>query len=105
MYIKLSTLEFPRYEGDIRIEHPEITEEQTGPSFPCPDTYAPVRRVAVPEYNPETQAPLMNPPIKDDFGNWTMSWTVVNLTPEEIENRRIFTETMRARSRENGLNQ
>ena len=41
-YIKLLTLEYPKHEGDIRLEHPEIHEDQTGETFPCPETYAPV---------------------------------------------------------------
>jgi hypothetical protein len=41
-YIKIATLEYPRHEGDIRLEHPEILESQTGATFPCPPTYAKV---------------------------------------------------------------
>jgi hypothetical protein len=40
-YIKLLTKEYPRFQGDIRLEHPEI-----GDVFSCPNTYAEV-------YNPE----------------------------------------------------
>lgn len=94
MYIKLSTMEFPRYEGDIRLEHPEISEDQTGPTFTCPDTYAPVKYVHTPNYDPKTQEPIMNPPIKNEVGEWMMSWTIVDLSPEEIEERKIFAENM-----------
>lgn len=83
-YIKLSTLEYPRYEGDIRLEHPEILENQTGDTFPCPATYAPVRWVDAPEYNPETQIIYELAPIVVD-GVWSMVWTMRDLTPEEID--------------------
>jgi hypothetical protein len=52
-YIKLSTLEYPLYEGDIRLVHTEIPEHLTYPNFPCPEDYAEVV-VVVPEYNVET---------------------------------------------------
>ena len=90
MYIKLSTLEFPRYEGDIRLEHPEITEDQTGPTFPCPDTYAPVAYVEPPEISSQTQLAQMLPPVQDETGKWKMAWTVRDLTPEEVQSRDDF---------------
>ena len=83
-YIKLSTLEFPRHEGDIRIEHPEITEDQTGDTFPCPDTYAPVVFVDQPEYDQETQRCELGTPVNEN-GEWRMTWVVRAATPEEIE--------------------
>lgn len=85
MYIKLSTLEFPRYEGDIRLEHPEISEEQTGPTFPCPDTYAPVIEVQPPPFDHKTQVCESSQPIQDESGNWKMNWIIRDATPEEIE--------------------
>lgn len=90
MYIKLSTLEFPLYEGDIRLEHPEITVEQTGPTFPCPNTYAPVAYVKPLDINYQTQLAEMIAPIQDESGNWKTAWTVRDLTIEEIENRKIW---------------
>lgn len=36
-------MEYPRHEGDIRLEHPEIGEE-----FVCPDTYAPLEYELIP---------------------------------------------------------
>ena len=45
-YIKLATLEYPRYQGDIRLEHREI-----GLDFVCPDTYAEVQETQRPDFN------------------------------------------------------
>lgn len=94
MYIKLSTSEFPRYEGDIRLEHPEITIEQTGPTFPVPDTYASVAYVKAPNINAETQLVEMLPPIQDETGLWKMAWNIRELTPEEIQSNKDFAERM-----------
>jgi hypothetical protein len=93
MYIKLSTLEFPRYEGDIRLEHPDITVDQTGPSFPCPNTYAPVQYVAAPSVL-STQVAEILPPVQDETGDWKMAWAVRDLTAEEIQARKDFEERM-----------
>lgn len=83
-YIKLSTLEYPRHEGDIRLEHPEITEDQTGDTFPCPDTYALVQETSMPSFNPDIQTCFGGAPIQEN-GVWKMTWIVRNLTPEEIQ--------------------
>ena len=93
MYIKLSTLEFPRHEGDIRLEHKDILESQTGDTFPCPNTYAPVAYVQPPEVS-ETQVYESGNPIKDELGNWKITWTVRDLTAEEIQSRKEFEERM-----------
>lgn len=85
-YIKLSTLEYPRHEGDIRLEHPEIGEEQTGDSFPCPDTYALVMLIDTPEYNRETQTFEELPPTQID-GVWTQQFLVRDMTAEELDVR------------------
>lgn len=45
-YIKISTKEYPRFQGDIRLEHPEIGEQ-----FICPNTYIEVY---------ETQQPVVS---------------------------------------------
>jgi hypothetical protein len=88
-YIKLSTGEYPRYEGDIRLEHPEITEEQTYPNFPCPSTYASVEMDPTPVYDPTTHftEPLYPEQIN---GVWRVRWSPLRpLTPTELaENQR-----------------
>lgn len=83
-YIKLSTLEYPRYEGDIRLEHPEIREDQTWPDFPCPDTYALVTPVEIPEFNRKTQCIEEQTPIQID-GVWTQQYLVRELNEEELQ--------------------
>ena len=83
-YIKLSTLEYPRYEGDIRLEHPDILESQTGDTFPCPETYAAVQWIEAPEFNVDTQIAYELAPINNN-GVWSMAWAVRDLTQEEID--------------------
>ena len=85
-YIKLSTLKYPRYEGDIRLDHPEITEDQTGATFSCPNTYAAVTPVQMPECNYEIQCVEELPPVQID-GVWTQRFLVRDLTVEELEAR------------------
>lgn len=97
-YIKLSTLEFPRHEGDIRLEHPEILESQTGDTFPCPSTYAPVSYVESPEIG-DNQTLEQPQAIQDESGNWILSWPVRDLTSEEIQARKDY-EDQRQRQKE-----
>jgi hypothetical protein len=85
-YIKLTTMEYPRHEGDIRLEHPEITENQTGDTFPIPQTYALVNWVDPPIYNPETQIVWETTPINAN-GSWQMVWEIRDLTADEIIKR------------------
>jgi hypothetical protein len=85
-YIKLSTLEYPRHEGDIRIEHPDIREDQTWPNFPCPDTHALVTPIEFPSYNEETQCVEEIAPVQiEDV--WTQQFLMRDLTAEELEAR------------------
>ena len=83
-YIKLSTLEYPRYEGDIRLENPDILETQTGETFLCPETYASVQFIDAPEFNVDTQIAYELAPINNN-GVWSMAWAVRDLTQEEID--------------------
>lgn len=82
-YIKLSTLEYPRFEGDIRAEHPEILESQTWPDFPCPPTYAPVQHVEPPPFDPERQYLGIDQPEKLEDGSWRARWKITPI-PDEI---------------------
>lgn len=75
-YIKLSTLEYPRYEGDIRLEHPDISESQTGDSFPCPNTYAPVVWIDPPQYSFEQRQYVVEIAPECVSGIWEMRWEV-----------------------------
>jgi hypothetical protein len=83
-YIKLATFEYPRYEGDIRLEHPEILESQTGDTFPCPDTYAPVVYEDQPDIDLTVQTMELSAPSQNSAGEWTATWVVRDLTPEEL---------------------
>lgn len=84
-YIKLETGAYPLFEGDIRLEHPEITEDQTYPNFPCPPTYAMVEPLPLPEYDPETQTLVSGVPEIVD-GKWVVQFTVRALTQEDFDN-------------------
>jgi len=85
-YIKLTTGEFPRYEGDIRLEHPEIREDQTGETFPCPSDYAPVEIMTAPKIDLKTQTTELLPPQKI-HGVWLAFWSDVRLlTQQELDN-------------------
>jgi hypothetical protein len=91
-YIKLSTLEYPRHEGDIRHEYPEITEDQTGPTFPCPDTYALVAETPMPEGS-ATQVVTEAAPTQID-GVWTRVWVVRDATAEELAAREAIRQAL-----------
>jgi hypothetical protein len=83
-YIKLSTLEYPRHEGDIRLEHSEILESQTGDTFPCPLTYALVTPTQPPSFNPTVSKCIEGAPVQVEDA-WQMTWVVVPLTQEELD--------------------
>lgn len=81
-YIKLATKEYPRYEGDIRVDHPEITEDQTGDTFPDVDDYAPVAWVDPPEVNGPLEYAVEADPEQTADG-WRMVWSVHTRTQAE----------------------
>lgn len=83
-YIKLSTLEYPRHEGDIRLEHPEIPAGLSGTSFPCPETYALVQWVEPPEIDETVSVASEGRPELVD-GVWRTTWNVRQFTQEELD--------------------
>jgi hypothetical protein len=85
-YIKLSTMEYPRYEGDIRLEYPEILETQTGDTFPCPADYVPVTALPYPNIDPSVQTAYQIFPQQID-GKWTMVWEVRDITEAELQQK------------------
>lgn len=91
-YIKLSTLEYPLYEGDIRLEHTDITEDQTGENFPCPPTYAKVQYVEPYKVNEETHVCYETAPESRD-GKWYMTWGIRELRIDEKIRRAKNTPT------------
>ena len=95
-YIKLATLEYPRYMFDILYEHPEI--QYSSPEygeFPHPSTYAIVRVAAQPEHNVDTHVAEQGTPTQID-GEWYQSWTVRALTDQEITDRNLIREQVAA---------
>ena len=78
IYIKLSTLEFPLYQGDIRLEYPDMGEQ-----FVVPDTYAEVI-VEEPPFISSTQKKSLSAPYQQD-GVWRCDWSVGDLTQEELD--------------------
>jgi hypothetical protein len=83
-FIKLSTLQYPLHEGDIRLEYPEIPESATGGTFPCPPSYALVNQVDEPSHDISTQVVYQIQPQQID-GQWYMVWEVRDRTQEELE--------------------
>lgn len=79
IYIKLSTNEYPRHQGDVRLEYPDM-----GETFVLPETYASVQSTEPPEYDFDTQRVEETPPILID-GVWTMQWRVREATQQEID--------------------
>jgi hypothetical protein len=71
-YIKLSTNEYPRHEGDIAVDLDGAL------------AYAEVLWVERPSYDSSTQLCSEGSPVQVD-GQWKMTWQVRNATPEEIE--------------------
>lgn len=74
-YIKTATLEYPLYEGDIRLEYPDIDKALTGTAFPCPATYAKVTQQIIPTECGENQYFLESAPFKANEV-WQTTWSV-----------------------------
>jgi hypothetical protein len=85
-YLKLSTMQYPLYEGDIRLEYPEITEDQTGATFPLPDDYVLVEQTTPPSFDRATQYVKQLAPIQVN-GVWQSEWEVKDYTATQIANR------------------
>jgi hypothetical protein len=75
LYIKLATLEYPRHEGDIRLEYPDIDKALTGTAFPCPATYAKVEQQPIPTQCKDTQYIVESAPFKANEV-WQTAWSV-----------------------------
>lgn len=82
-YVKLSTMEFPRYEGDIRLEHPEIPAN----AFVCPSTYAPVVIEETPAYDWSRYRVAGNI-LNNRDGVWYAGWNVEPI-PDDIGAARV----------------
>ena len=96
-------MEYPRHEGDIRLEHPEIREDQTGDTFPCPSTYGIVEIPPRPTDELETYeyyfmdapVPPGHPSNTSTNNNWQMVWVKKTMTDEEIEQVNLLIEERR----------
>lgn len=83
-YIRLNDNKFPLFEGDIRLEHPDIPPELTGEAFPCPDTFAPVNYTDKPEIISTTEkivcqeAELIN-------GQWQTKWEIIPISQQQLD--------------------
>jgi hypothetical protein len=85
-YIKLSTLQYPLYEGDIRLEYPEITEDQTGDTFPLPLDFVKVQDTVVPTCDENTQLVCEIAPVLIN-NIWSKQYMIRDLTQDELDMR------------------
>lgn len=81
IYIRLRDNFFPCYEGDIRVEHPEI-----GDQFVCPSTFALVEVSPEPVFDLNTHKIVFGGIYQKD-GKWCVDQVAVELTRAE-KNRR-----------------
>ena len=83
-YVKLATMEYPRFLFSILEEHPEIeyTSVEYG-EFPHPPTYALVRSSPPPDHNSSTHKAEISTPVFRD-GEWYQNWDIIPLTEQEI---------------------
>jgi hypothetical protein len=79
IYINVSTLEFPLYQGDIRASHPNI-----GEVFVLPEGYAELEETTVPNI-PRTFVLEENTPYQQN-GLWYRSYFLRQMENHEIEN-------------------
>ena len=77
-YLKLSTGEYPRHEGDVRIEHPDM-----GKDFVLPAGWVEVKETPHPTgFVRKEQCIREIAPVLDK-GEWKMAWQVKATPPEE----------------------
>lgn len=84
-------MEYPLFEGNIRNEHPEILEEQTGDSFPCPAGYAKVENVAPPAPPDGFKSEYVGPVF--DGAKWVIAYKTVLKTEEDYRGEVINAES------------
>ena len=77
-YINKITNEYPLYEGDIRLAHPEISEE-----FILPEEFAVVIESQLPELQ-ENEIFYEMPPVLNNDGNYEKVYETRMLTEEEM---------------------
>jgi hypothetical protein len=77
-----NAVEYPLYEGDIRLAHPNVSFPA---EFVAPDGYAIVRPSDYPEID-HTKNVVEGQPVKSG-SNWVQNWVVSNASAEEIAER------------------
>lgn len=87
-YIHTTTLQYPIYAGDIKLRCPHISFPVNG--FQPPEEYQPVEFVAMPEYDPVTQAIVELPP-ECVGGTWRKKWLVQDLSPDVVAANQVQT--------------
>jgi len=90
-YINIHSLAYPFYEGDIRLLHPEIREDQTGDTFPCPPEFALIEDTAPPIYDGNTHWVQKSMPFNIN-GVWKYQWSIIELTAEQIARNQLGLE-------------
>lgn len=92
-YINTQTLEYPLFEGDIRLVYPDI-----GDVFELPSNcvFAKVEMSAIPNVDPDTQILVFGTPT---FSNekWTQVVSVQDLTEAEIVLRKEMRQQVLAK--------
>jgi hypothetical protein len=81
-YLKIATGEYYFYEGDIRLEHPNM-----GAYFVCPPEYVKVKETALPIYNDMIEDVVGT--VEFVGGQWTQVWQVVQLSLEKITDLQV----------------
>jgi hypothetical protein len=79
MFIKLSTGDFPLYEGDIRLENPEMGEQLI-----CPADYALVEELPQPVIDVTTQNILYDKPFQEN-SVWKVGFVIQPMPPKAID--------------------
>lgn len=106
-YIKNGDTSVIYYEGNIRLDNPHITEDQTGDSFPYVEGYEPIYQEIVPPYAEDETFDLL-PIVKED-DKWVMKYAIRKLNAEELKQMEDFKlslqpkENQKAGSKPNAL--
>jgi hypothetical protein len=81
-YIDIQTGEFPLFEGDIKLEHKNVS---WGSPFVAPENYAPIE-LPVPPDLPWNKVFVYGAAELVD-GKWRQAWSIRDVTDEEREDR------------------
>ena len=80
-------MEWPLYEGDLRLVDPNIPEDVTGEFFPCPDGYVLVHQDPMPQYDMDLSKVSVLPPVLEN-NTWVSKWSdPIYFTEEQLAQR------------------